>query len=186
MNRLARFIWPVFWAFCALSGPWSARADSDCLSFRDGDTLYGKLLEIKPGSLIRWQHADTSEPIDFKPQNVAQIDFAPQPLAGASTNSSCKIVLANGDSLAGNFVGCDRDALILDTWCGQAEDSATRPANARVQSAQPHALRRPYKHRRLDARPCCDRNHRRVGAMDLSERRVLRRQGGLHRARGEF
>jgi hypothetical protein len=68
------------------------------------------------GSLLRWQHADASEPIDFKPENVAQIDFAPRPPAGGRADYSCKLWLANGDALAGNLVACDRDALTLDTW----------------------------------------------------------------------
>jgi hypothetical protein len=101
---------------CVAAAPLSAGADGDCLSFRDGDTLYGKLLEIQPGNVIRWQHPDTSEPIDFKPDDVVQIDFSPRPVADGSTNSTCKLWLANGDALAGNLVGCDREALTFDTW----------------------------------------------------------------------
>jgi hypothetical protein len=103
-------------ALCVAAAPLSAHADADCLSFRDGDVLYGKLLEIQSGSVIRWQHADASEPIDFKPENVAQIDFSPRPLAAGRTDYSCKLWLANGDALAGNLVACEGDALTLDTW----------------------------------------------------------------------
>ena len=103
----------VLWA---LVPPCSARVDADCLWFRDGDTLYGRLLEIEPGRVIRWQHADASGHIDFKPENVTQIDLSPRPLTGASTNASCKLWLANGDTLAGNLVSCSRDALTFDTW----------------------------------------------------------------------
>ena len=78
--------------------------------------LYGKLLDIQPGNLIRWQHPDASEPIDFKPESVAQIGFAPRPSTAGRTDYSCKLWLANGDALAGNLVACDRDALTLDTW----------------------------------------------------------------------
>jgi hypothetical protein len=101
----------------ALSAPNAdASADADCLSFRDGDSLYGKLLEIQPGSVIRWQHPDASEPIDFKPDTAAQIDFAPRPNAPSRAHDSCKLLLANGDTLAGDVVSCDLDSLILDTW----------------------------------------------------------------------
>jgi hypothetical protein len=103
-------------ALCAVAVPMSTHADADCLSFRDGDMLYGKLLEIQAGNVVRWQHADATEPIDFKPENVAQIDFAPRPLTAGRTDYSCKLWLANGDTLAGNLVGCDTDALTLDTW----------------------------------------------------------------------
>jgi hypothetical protein len=112
--RLARFASSL--VLCALVAPLPALAEADCLSFRDGDMLYGKLLEILPGSVLRWQHADASETIDFKPENVAQIDFSPRPVTAAGSNSSCKLWLANGDELAGNLVSCDRDFFILDTW----------------------------------------------------------------------
>jgi len=115
MNRLYRIALVAgLLALCAVAG--HAKEHTDCLSFRDGDVLYGQLLEIDPGNVIRWQHADASGPIDFKPQNVAQIDFSPRALTAAGTNSSCKLWLANGDALAGNLVGCDRDSLVFDTW----------------------------------------------------------------------
>jgi hypothetical protein len=116
MNRFSCIAQTGWLALCAAAAPMSAHADADCLSFRDGDVLYGKLLEIQSGSLIRWQHADASEPIDFKPENVAQIDFSPRPLTVGRTDYSCKLWLANGDALAGNLIACDRDALTLDTW----------------------------------------------------------------------
>jgi hypothetical protein len=116
MNRLFRIVRAGGLALFAAAAPMSAHADADCLSFRDGDVLYGKLLEIQPGNAIRWQHADASEPIDFKPENVAQIDFSPRPLTARSADYSCKLWLANGDELAGSLVACDRDSLTLDTW----------------------------------------------------------------------
>jgi hypothetical protein len=101
---------------CAAAAAVSAHADGDCLSFRDGDVLYGKLLEIQPGNVLRWQHPDASEPIDFKPESVAQIDFSPRPSAAGHTDYSCRLWLANGNVLAGNLLACDADTLSLDTW----------------------------------------------------------------------
>ncbi len=103
-------------AAAATAAPASTNADADWLSFRDGDMLYGKLLEIQPGNVVRWQHPDASEPIDFKPENVAEIDFSPSPPATVRTNDACQLWLANGDSLAGNVVACDGQALTLETW----------------------------------------------------------------------
>jgi hypothetical protein len=121
MNKSFRMVLAGLLALNAVAAPLSAEpaptnAEADCLSLRDGDVLYGKLLEIQPGSLIRWQHPDASEPIDFKPESVAQIGFAPRPSTAGRTDYSCKLWLANGDALAGNLVACDRDALTLDTW----------------------------------------------------------------------
>ncbi len=121
MNKFSRLLLAGFLAIgasvaSALAETAATNAEADRLSFRDGDVLYGKLLEIQPGSVIRWQHPDASEPIEFKPESVAQIGFAPRPPATGRTDYSCKLWLANGDALAGNLVACDRDALTLDTW----------------------------------------------------------------------
>jgi len=98
------------------AAPAPTNAAGDCLSFRDGDVLYGKLLEIQPGHHMQWQHPDASEPIDFKLDSVAQIDFAPRPSTAASTNSACKLWLANGDLLTGKLIGCDNTSMSLETW----------------------------------------------------------------------
>jgi len=103
-------------ALGATGAPAPTNAAVDCLSFRDGDMLYGKLLEIQPADHMRWQHPDASQPIDFKMDSVAQIDFAPRPSAAASNNSSCKLWLANGDMLTGKLIGCDNNAMSLETW----------------------------------------------------------------------
>jgi hypothetical protein len=103
-------------AGAAPAAPAATNAQTDCLSFRDGDMLYGKLLEILSGHIVRWQHPDASEPIEFKLGNVAQIDLAPRPSAAAHGEASCKLWLANGDMLAGNLVSCGSNLLSLDTW----------------------------------------------------------------------
>ena len=96
--------------------PGSTNAQSDCLFFRDGDVLYGKLLAIEPGNAVRWQHPDAAEPIEFKPESVAQIEFPPVPATAAQSNSSCRVYFGNGDTMEGNLVSCDRDTLTLQTW----------------------------------------------------------------------
>ncbi len=108
-------------ALCAVPAPARAQpaptgADADCLFFRDGDVLRGKLLEILPGNIIRWQHPDASGPADFKLESVTQIDFSPPPPASARADDDCKLWLANGDALEGNLVSFDSDTLVLDTW----------------------------------------------------------------------
>jgi hypothetical protein len=119
MNKLSRIVLAgllAFGAAVAPAEPASTNAEADSLSLRDGDLLYGKLIEIQPDHLVRWQHPDAAEPIDFKPESVAQIGFAPRTTVAGRTDYSCKLWLANGDALAGNLVACDRDALTLDTW----------------------------------------------------------------------
>jgi hypothetical protein len=89
---------------------------SDCLFFRNGDTLYGKLVAVDPPDLVRWQHPDVSDPIDFNADRVLQIDFPQQSSPARHLDFPCSITLANGDALSGNFVSCDRQTVILDTW----------------------------------------------------------------------
>ncbi|HTA31383.1 MAG TPA: hypothetical protein VK731_12905 [Candidatus Cybelea sp.] len=123
MNSLSRMLLACLLALGPGVAPLPAQpalnttnAETDSLSFRNGDMLYGKLLEIQPGNVLRWQHPDASEPIDFKPETVAQIGLAPRASASGRTDYSCKLWLANGDALAGNLVACDREALTLETW----------------------------------------------------------------------
>jgi hypothetical protein len=121
MNKFCRIVLAGLLALGAATtpartAPATTNPEADCLSFRDGDVLYGKLLEVQPGNVVRWQHPDATEPIDFKMDSVAQIDFAQRSAAAGHTNSSCKLWLANGDLLAGRLVACDSNAMSLQTW----------------------------------------------------------------------
>jgi hypothetical protein len=121
MNNLFRQLPALLAALLAAATPAPARqaptnGPGDCVFFRDGGSLFGKLLEAQPGGVILWKHADAAKTIELKPESVTQIDFAtPTPLA-ARAPSSCKLWLANGDALTGNAVSCDRDFLTFDTW----------------------------------------------------------------------
>ncbi|HUD47187.1 MAG TPA: hypothetical protein VMR33_10175 [Candidatus Baltobacteraceae bacterium] len=108
--------------------PVSTNTPADSLFFRDGDMLYGKLLAIEPRNAIRWQHPDASEPIEFKADSVAQIQFpSPKPTV-AQSNSSCRVYFGNGDTMEGNLVSCDKDTLTMQTWyAGRLTISRTIP-----------------------------------------------------------
>ena len=81
----------------------------------NGDILYGKLLAIQPGGLVRWQHQDALEPIDFRLDCIAQIDFASRPAVVAPAHDSCRVSCLNGDSLDGDLTEADRDSVTLET-----------------------------------------------------------------------
>ncbi|HEY3860804.1 MAG TPA: hypothetical protein VGO59_02865 [Verrucomicrobiae bacterium] len=115
MNKHSLFLLSLF-ALVGAAASASTNAQTDCLSFRDGDVLYGKLLQIEPGPGVRWQHPDALEPADFKLDSVSQIDFSPRRSSANHDDSSCKLWLANGDLLAGKLVSFDTNALSLDTW----------------------------------------------------------------------
>lgn len=91
-------------------------ASADCLYFRNGDLLYGQLLAIEPHEAVRWRHPDSSAPIEFKPESIAQIDFPPQRTDSSHARNSCKLSLANGDSLEGDLLSSDHDSVTIQTW----------------------------------------------------------------------
>ena len=93
-----------------------ANSQADCLFLRSGDTLYGKLLAVEPRDVVRWQHPDASDPIEFNAAGVSQVDFPVQKGLATQSDFPCRIVLANGDVLSGNWVSCDRETATFDTW----------------------------------------------------------------------
>ncbi|HEY3915926.1 MAG TPA: hypothetical protein VGN61_15670 [Verrucomicrobiae bacterium] len=99
----------------AHSQPTSTNTPSDCLFFRNGDLLYGKLLAIDPHDTLRWKHPDSANPIDFKPGSVSQIEFAPQKSSATQTNSTCRVYFGDGETLEGDLVSCGSDSVTLDT-----------------------------------------------------------------------
>jgi hypothetical protein len=95
------------------------RAQSaDGIVFRNGDILYGKLLGIQPGGPVRWQHQDAAEPIEFKLDSTAQIDFSGQKSAAAFTNDACRVSCLNGDSFEGDLIAGDRESVTVETRYG--------------------------------------------------------------------
>lgn len=127
MNRIARLFHsiPILALAATLASSASAQppqsppptiAAPDSLLFRNGDLLYGQLLAIDlPGS-VQWRHPDAAQPIEFKPDTIAQIDF-PQPKSTpAPSNNACRLFLANSDSLEGGLISCDREIVALQTW----------------------------------------------------------------------
>jgi len=94
----------------------AANAAPDSLLFRNGDLLYGQLLAIDPPGAVQWRHPDAAQPIEFKPDRIAQIDFPAPKNSTAPSNHACRLLLANGDSLEGGLVSCGREALALQTW----------------------------------------------------------------------
>jgi hypothetical protein len=94
----------------------ATNAAPDSLLFRDGDLLYGQLLAIDPPGAVQWRHPAAAQPIEFKPDSIAQIDFPAPKTSPAPSNNACRLLLANGDSLEGGLVSCDREAVALQTW----------------------------------------------------------------------
>ena len=123
MNNLRSIFATALVAFASVLAP-PANAQSsastnnslDSIFLRDGDLLYGKLLSIEPDQSVRWEHPDAAEGIEFKPDVISKIEFAPLKTTATQSNSTCRIYFGNGDTLEGSLVSCSRDSLTLDTW----------------------------------------------------------------------
>ncbi|MGD0813694.1 MAG: hypothetical protein ABSA83_08835 [Verrucomicrobiota bacterium] len=94
----------------------ASNAAQDILLFRNGDLLYGRLAAIDVTGAVQWHQPDAAQQIQFKPGSMAQIDFPAPNNAAAPSNTSCRLLLANGNALEGNLISCDREAVALQTW----------------------------------------------------------------------
>jgi hypothetical protein len=113
MNSLARTILSLV-SLALVTG--AAAQSTDELLFRNGDLLYGQLLAIDESSTVRWRHPDAAEPIEFKPDSIAQINFPAPTNSITRSDNACRLLLANGDALEGDLVSCDREAVVFQTW----------------------------------------------------------------------
>ena len=92
-----------------------ASAAPDMVLFRNGDLLYGQLLAIDPQKAVQWRHPDAARPIELKPESIAEIVFPAPTNAIAPSSNSCRLLLADGNCLAGELVACDRETVALET-----------------------------------------------------------------------
>lgn len=86
------------------------------LVFGNGDLLYGRLLSIDPKNGVRWQHPDVNEPVQFKMDNLAEIQLGHQQSPENSALYPCIVHLSNDDEMEGNLVTLDANQLVLETW----------------------------------------------------------------------
>jgi hypothetical protein len=115
MNKVTVVIF-YFLAFVACASAQSSAPASDSVLFRNGDLLYGKLLEVDSSGDLHWRHPDSAEPIDFKLSSVEQIDFATPKTSIIRSNATCHLLLADGGFLEGNLIAADHKTITLQTW----------------------------------------------------------------------
>ncbi|MBM3833991.1 MAG: hypothetical protein FJ403_12125 [Verrucomicrobia bacterium] len=93
-------------------------ASKDKILFRNGDLLTGNLELVDPAQEVRWRHADAFEPIEFKPETVAEIQFGyrDQPKTNSAATNICQVRLTNQDELSGSLLSSDSERIVLETW----------------------------------------------------------------------
>jgi hypothetical protein len=105
----------VVWSMVLLMT--SGSVGADVLEFRDGEVWRGTLLGMEAGG-VRWQHKASREPIAVIPQQVGVIRLQ-RAAAATLPRSNCRLILANGDEIAGTFAGLDeREAKVLSNFAG--------------------------------------------------------------------
>jgi hypothetical protein len=102
-------------AAVAGTDPVDSSAPRDTLLFNNGDRLYGTLDSIDTQNGIRWRHSDVAEPIEFKPDNIAEIEFSRKASAGRSAGDTTRIKMRDDDELEGRIALFDDDKIILET-----------------------------------------------------------------------
>ena len=76
------------------------------LVFRNGDLLYGELQAIRPDGQIQWRHFDVEAPVQFAPDNVAEIHFPPrQRLRNSAASDTVQPFVSQADGRAARASG---------------------------------------------------------------------------------
>jgi hypothetical protein len=88
----------------------------DSLIFRNGDLLFGALDSIDPKQGIFWRHSDVGDLIEFKPDNIAEIQFSQRSAAIRGAGELARLQLHSGDELEGSIATFNNEEVILETW----------------------------------------------------------------------
>ena len=98
----------------------AATADTDVLSFLNGDRLHGRLVAVEGDGQLVWKHPAVADAIRFRADGASFIALAaaasPGTAAAAPRAHKGSVRLTNGDQLRGDLVSLDATNLVLDTW----------------------------------------------------------------------
>ena len=92
-------------------------ADRDHLvRFLDGSMLHGKLQQVRLDTGVRWARGDLTQPVDFRPDNMAWIRFEGARPVERNRDPSVHIRFHNGDEVLGNLISLDEQRVQFSTW----------------------------------------------------------------------
>jgi len=111
-------------AFCA-----AGQDGPDKLTFRDGDSLAGRLISFDFHTGAQWRRSDSPQPLVFLGQKVAAIDLGRQPAPAAWQPGACRVRLRGGDGIEGVLTSADMEWVQVQ---GAIEGQARVPASAVV------------------------------------------------------
>ena len=95
-----------------------AEAPSGLIEFFDGGSLHGRLHSMNPERGVAWEHPEALKRIEFRPANIASIQFDEVKPVTSSVKPTCRFRFRNGDELYGTLTSIGDETIELDTWFG--------------------------------------------------------------------
>ena len=93
-----------------------AAGGDDLVRFLDGSMLHGELQQVRLDTGVRWARADLTQPVDFRPDNMAWIRFEGARPVERQREPSVHIRFHNGDEVLGNLIALDERRVRFSTW----------------------------------------------------------------------
>jgi len=91
--------------------------EPNLLTLKNGDVLRGKMVSFDPGSGLGWTRSDSIGTMLFEAAKVQTIELGPVKSVAVSGTMPARLRLANGDTLDGNIVALETNALKFDSVC---------------------------------------------------------------------
>ncbi len=96
----------------------AAEGPAGLLEFFDGAALHGRLQSMNPDRGVGWEHPEALKQIDFRPVNIASIQFDDVKSITTTVKPTCRFRFRNGDELYGNLASIGEETIELETWFG--------------------------------------------------------------------
>ncbi|MBC8245769.1 MAG: hypothetical protein H8E20_15435 [Verrucomicrobia bacterium] len=93
-----------------------AAGGDDLVRFLDGSMLHGELQQVRLDTGVRWARTDLTQPVDFRPDNMAWIRFEGARPVERQREPSVHIRFHNGDEVLGNLIALDEQRVRFSTW----------------------------------------------------------------------
>jgi len=94
---------------------WQNPPGQEILRFRNGDVLFGNLLEMQVGTKLIWYHPNALAQLQFKLDQLRDIRFPSIHSLPYQDKANCEIVLSSNELIRGTFLKADLDTVTVDT-----------------------------------------------------------------------
>lgn len=94
---------------------WQDPPGQEILRFRNGDVLFGNLIEMQGGNKLVWHHSNAVSPLEFRLNNIKDIRFPSLPSLPYPDKANCEIVLSSNELIRGTLVKADTTSLTVQT-----------------------------------------------------------------------